>query len=150
MIAANRIARQFNHGIIDVDHLLWGIIQDEENVASQLLIRLNVNLDELRQRIESFWEPIPEAQVFVGKLPQTPYMKGIINSAMDEARLTHDNYIGTEHLLRGLLCDQGCRATQTLMSFGLDLDIVREEARRYSVEIQSHPPSGSQSESSER
>ena len=126
MQLANQEAQRFNHEYIGTEHVLLGLIKEGSGVAANVLKNLDVDLRKIRLEVEKLVQSGPD-MVTMGKLPQTPRAKKVIEYSMEEARnLTH-NYVGTEHILLGLLREQEGVAAQVLMNLGLKLDEVREE-----------------------
>ncbi len=95
-------------------------------MAANVLKNLDVDLRKIRLEVEKLVQSGPE-MVTVGKLPQTPRAKKVIEYSMEEARNLNHSYVGTEHILLGLLREQEGVAAQVLMNLGLKLDDVREE-----------------------
>ncbi|MEK7730653.1 MAG: Clp protease N-terminal domain-containing protein, partial [Planctomycetota bacterium] len=95
-------------------------------VGANVLKNLNVDLRKVRLEVEKLVKAGPE-MVTMGKLPQTPRAKKVIEYAIEEARNLNHNYVGTEHLLLGLLREQDGVAAQVLMNLNLRLEDVREE-----------------------
>ncbi|RMG39678.1 MAG: ATP-dependent Clp protease ATP-binding subunit [Planctomycetota bacterium] len=123
---ANQEAQRFNHEYIGTEHLLLGLVKEGSGVAANVLKNLDVDLRKIRLEVEKIVQAGPD-MVTMGKLPQTPRAKKAIEYAMEEARNLNHNYVGTEHLLLGLLREQEGVAAQVLMNLGLKLEDVREE-----------------------
>ena len=126
MQLANQEAQRFNHEYIGTEHILLGLVKEGSGVAANVLKNLNVNLRSIRLEVEKLVQSGPE-MVTMGKLPQTPRAKKVIEYAMEEARNLNHNYVGTEHILLGLLREHEGVAAQVLMNLGLKLEDVREE-----------------------
>jgi ATP-dependent Clp protease ATP-binding subunit ClpC len=126
MQLANQEAQRFSHEYIGTEHILLGLVKEGSGVAANVLKNLDVDLRKIRIEVENIVQPGPEL-VTMGKLPQTPRAKKVIEYAMEEARNLNHNYVGTEHLLLGLLREQEGVAAQVLMNLGLKLEDVREE-----------------------
>jgi ATP-dependent Clp protease ATP-binding subunit ClpC len=126
MQLANQEAQRFNHEYIGTEHILLGLIKEGSGVAANVLKNLDVDLRKIRLEVEKLVQSGPD-MVTMGKLPQTPRAKKVIEYAMEEARNLNHNYVGTEHLLLGLLREQEGVAAQVLMNLGLKLEEVREE-----------------------
>ncbi len=126
MQLANQEAQRFNHEYIGTEHVLLGLVKEGSGVAANVLKRLDVDLRKIRLEVEKIVQSGPD-MVTMGKLPQTPRAKKVIEYAMEEARNLNHNYVGTEHLLLGLLREQEGVAAQVLMNLGLKLEDVREE-----------------------
>ena len=126
MQLANQEAQRFNHEYIGTEHVLLGLIKEGSGVAANVLKNLDVDLRKIRLEVEKLVQSGPE-MVTMGKLPQTPRAKKVIEYSMEEARNLNHNYVGTEHILLGLLREQEGVAAQVLMNLGLKLEDVREE-----------------------
>ncbi len=126
MALANQEAQRFNHEYIGTEHVLLGLVKEGSGVGANVLKNLDVDLRKVRLEVEKLVKSGPD-MVTMGKLPQTPRAKKVIEYAIEEARNLNHNYVGTEHLLLGLLREQDGVAAQVLMNLGLKLDEVREE-----------------------
>ncbi len=126
MALANQEAQRFNHEYIGTEHILLGLVKEGSGVGANVLKNLDVDLRKVRLEVEKLVKAGPE-MVTMGKLPQTPRAKKVIEYAIEEARNLNHNYVGTEHLLLGLLREHDGVAAQVLMNLGLKLDQVREE-----------------------
>ncbi|MBL7092092.1 MAG: ATP-dependent Clp protease ATP-binding subunit [Candidatus Omnitrophica bacterium] len=126
IILAKEEARRFNHDYIGTEHILLGLIREGEGVASAILQNMGLSLDKIRLEIEKLVQPGP-ATVVSGDVPFTPRAKRVIELSMEEARQLGHNYIGTEHLLLGLLREGEGVAAQVLLGLGLDLNKLRSE-----------------------
>src|SRR3982750_646591 len=126
MQLANQEAQRFNHEYIGTEHVLLGLIKEGSGVAANVLKNLDVDLRKIRLEVEKLVQSGPD-MVTMGKLPQTPRAKKVIEYSMQEARNLNHNYVGTEHILLGLLREQEGVAAQVLMNLGLKLEEVREE-----------------------
>src|SRR5271157_3100527 len=126
MQLANQEAQRFNHEYVGTEHVLLGLIKEGSGVAANVLRNLDVDLRKIRNEVEKIVQAGPE-MVTMGKLPQTPRAKKVIEYAIEEARNLNHNYVGTEHLLLGLLREQEEVAAQVLMNLNLKLEEVREE-----------------------
>ncbi|MFG0273888.1 MAG: ATP-dependent Clp protease ATP-binding subunit [Phycisphaerales bacterium] len=123
---ANQEAQRFNHEYIGTEHILLGLVKEGSGVGANVLKNLGVDLRKVRLEVEKLVKSGPE-MVTMGKLPQTPRAKKVIEFAIEEARNLNHNYVGTEHLLLGLLREHDGVAAQVLMNLGLKLEEVREE-----------------------
>ena len=126
MALANQEAQRFNHEYIGTEHILLGLVKEGSGVGANVLKNLSVDLRKVRLEVEKLVKSGPD-MVTMGKLPQTPRAKKVIEFAIEEARTLNHNYVGTEHLLLGLLREHEGVAAQVLMNLGLKLDEVREE-----------------------
>ena len=126
MALANQEAQRFNHEYIGTEHILLGLVKEGSGVGANVLKNLAVDLRKVRLAVERLVKAGHE-MVTMGKLPQTPRAKKVIEYAIEEARSLNHNYVGTEHLLLGLLREHDGVAAQVLRNLGLKLDEVREE-----------------------
>ncbi len=126
MALANQEAQRFNHEYIGTEHILLGLVKEGSGVGANVLKNLGVDLRKVRLEVEKLVKSGPDI-VTMGKLPQTPRAKKVIEFAIEEARNLNHNYVGTEHLLLGLLREHDGVAAQVLMNLGLKLEEVREE-----------------------
>ncbi len=126
MALANQEAQRFNHEYIGTEHVLLGLVKEGSGVGANVLKNMDVDLRKVRLEVEKLVKSGPD-MVTMGKLPQTPRAKKVIEYAIEEARSLNHNYVGTEHLLLGLLREHEGVAAQVLMNLGLKLEEVREE-----------------------
>jgi len=126
MALANQEAQRFNHEYIGTEHILLGLVKEGSGVGATVLKNLDVDIKKLRLEIEKLVKSGPD-MVTMGKLPQTPRAKKVIEYAIEEARALNHNYVGTEHILLGLLRESEGIAAQVLMNLGLKLEDVRQE-----------------------
>ncbi|MCH2137737.1 MAG: ATP-dependent Clp protease ATP-binding subunit [Phycisphaerales bacterium] len=126
MALANQEAQRFNHEYIGTEHILLGLVKEGSGVGANVLKNLDIDLRKVRLEVEKLVKSGPE-MVTMGKLPQTPRAKKVLEYAIEEARNLNHNYVGTEHLLLGLLREQDGVAAQVLMNLGVKLEEVREE-----------------------
>jgi ATP-dependent Clp protease ATP-binding subunit ClpC len=121
MQLANQEAQRFNHEYIGTEHLLLGLIRE-----GNALNNLNINLKKVRKQVQNLIQSGPE-MITMGKLPQTPRAKKVIESAKQHATNMKHHFIGTEHLILGLLAvDEGV-AAQVLVNMGVRLEEVLQE-----------------------
>ena len=121
-------AQRFNHNYIGTEHILLGLVREGEGVAAKVLASLGVDLEKVRSAVEYI---IGRGEKTVsGEIGLTPRAKRVIELAVDEARRLNHNYIGTEHLLLGLLREGEGMAAGVLESLGVSLDKVRAETVR--------------------
>jgi ATP-dependent Clp protease ATP-binding subunit ClpC len=126
MALANQEAQRFNHEYIGTEHILLGLVKEGSGVGANVLKNLGIDLRKVRLEVEKLVKSGPD-MVTMGKLPQTPRAKKVIEYAIEEARSLNHNYVGTEHLLLGLLREHDGVAAQVLLNLGLKLEEVREE-----------------------
>jgi len=126
ILLAKEEAKRFNHDYIGTEHILLGLVREGEGVAAAVLMGLGLDPAKVRMEVEKLVHPGTGTTV-TGDIPFTPKAKRAIELAMDEARELGHNYIGTEHLLLGLIREGEGVAAQVLTNLGLNLDKVREE-----------------------
>jgi ATP-dependent Clp protease ATP-binding subunit ClpC len=126
IILAKEEARRFNHDYIGTEHILLGLIREGEGVAATVLQKMGVSLENIRLEVEKLVQPGPATQI-MGDIPFTPRAKKALELAAEEARSLGHNYIGTEHILLGLIREGEGVASQVLLNLGLDLERVRNE-----------------------
>ena len=102
MQLANQEAQRFNHEYIGTEHILLGLVKEGSGVAANVLKNLDIDLRKIRLEVEKIVQSGPD-MVTMGKLPQTPRAKKVIEYSIEEARNLGHNYVGTEHILLGLL-----------------------------------------------
>lgn len=126
MQLANQEAQRFNHEYIGTEHILLGLVKEGSGVAANVLKNLDIDLRKIRLEVEKLVQSGPN-MVTMGKLPQTPRTKQVIENAILEARNLNHSHVGTEHLLLGLLGYPEGVAAQVLLNLGLHLKDVRAE-----------------------
>lgn len=130
MQLANQEAQKLNHEYIGTEHILLGLISEGSGTAVKVLKNLDVDLERLRHYVRGVIMAGPEPVADSVTLPQTPRGKKVIEYAVEECRNLKHNYVGTEHILMGLLRDEETVAYQVLMNHGLNLGQVRKETVR--------------------
>ncbi len=125
VVLAQEEARLLNHNYIGTEHLLLGLIHEEEGVAAQVLGALGIELDVVRRRLAEVVGPGDSSPS--GHIPFTPRAKKVLELSLREALQLKHNYIGTEHILLGLIREGEGLAAQLLVELGADLHRVREE-----------------------
>jgi ATP-dependent Clp protease ATP-binding subunit ClpC len=124
VVLAQEEARMLNHNYIGTEHILLGLIHEGEGVAAKALEQLNISLDAVRQQVE---EIIGQGQAApTGHIPFTPRAKKVLELSLREALQLGHNYIGTEHILLGLIREGEGVAAQVLQKLGADLNRVRQ------------------------
>jgi ATP-dependent Clp protease ATP-binding subunit ClpC len=126
MQLADQEAQRLNHEYVGTEHLLLGLVKEGSGTGANVLRNLDVDLRKIRNEVEKIVQAGPQ-MVAKGALPQTPRAKRVIEFAIEEARSLNHNYVGTEHLLLGLLREQEGVAAQVLVNLNLKLEDVREE-----------------------
>ncbi|RJQ36631.1 MAG: ATP-dependent Clp protease ATP-binding subunit [Dehalococcoidia bacterium] len=125
---AQEEAQQLNHNYIDTEHILLGLAREEEGVAAKVLLNLGISLNKIRAKVEYVIGRGDKPTT--GETGLTPRAKRVIELAIDEARHLGHNYIGTEHLLLGLLREGQGVASEILETLGATLEKVRTETIR--------------------
>jgi ATP-dependent Clp protease ATP-binding subunit ClpC len=123
---AREEAIRLQHDYVGTEHILLGLIREGEGVAAAVLTNLNVDLEQIHERVEESVRK-GKATIALGELPYTSRAKKVLEFAMAEARDFNHSYVGTEHLLLGLLREEKGIAAQVLNSLGVTLDEAREE-----------------------
>jgi ATP-dependent Clp protease ATP-binding subunit ClpC len=123
---ADEEAQRLNHVYVDTEHILLGLVKEGSGVAANVLKNLDVDLRKIPLEVEKVVQSGPP-MVPIGKLPRTPRAKKVIEYSVEESQKPDRNYIGTEHILLGLLREQEGVAAKVLTNLGLDLKDVREE-----------------------
>jgi hypothetical protein len=136
---AQNEAQRFNHNYIGTEHLLLGLLRVGEGVAARALENLGVDLEKVRMAVE-FIIGRGGAPV-LGEVEPTPRAKRVLELAVDEARRLEHNYVGTEHLLLGLVREGEGIAAGVLASLGVHLEKVRAEVIRLTREGRGGPSS---------
>ena len=126
MNLARQEAQRFNHEYLGTEHVLLGLVQEGSGVAANVLKNMGVDLDKIRMEVEKIVKTGP-TMVTMGQLPFTPRAKKVLELSMEEASSLNHNYIGTEHLLLGLIKENEGIAAQVLLNLGVKLEDVREE-----------------------
>src|SRR5688572_12900747 len=123
---AREEAIRLQHDYVGTEHILLGLIREGEGVAAAVLMNLNVDLEQIHERIEESVRK-GKATIALGELPYTSRAKKVLEYAMAEARELNHSYVGTEHLLLGLLREEKGIAAQVLNSLGVTLEEARAE-----------------------
>ena len=126
MNLARQEAQRFNHEYLGTEHVLLGLVQEGSGVAANVLKQMGVDLAKIRTEVENIVKTGP-SMVTMGQLPFTPRAKKVLELSLEEASNLGHNYIGTEHLLLGLIKENEGIAAQVLMNLGVKLEEVREE-----------------------
>jgi len=126
IIIAQEEAKRLNHDYVGTEHILLGLIALGEGVASQVLQGLGVDLRKVRAEIEKIVGQ-GDNMMLLGEIPFTPRAKKVLEYAVEEAQQMGHSYIGTEHILMGLIREEEGVAARVLANLGLKLDTVREE-----------------------
>ncbi len=144
LVLAQEEAQRFNHNYIGTEHLLLGLVREGEGVAAKVLSNLGVELNKVRSAVEFI---IGRGnRMVIGDVNLTPRAKKVIELAVEEARRLNHNYIGTEHLLLGLVREGEGIAAGVLESLGVNLEKVRTQV----IQVVNQTGSGSRSEGRKR
>jgi ATP-dependent Clp protease ATP-binding subunit ClpA len=125
VVLAQEEARMLNHNYIGTEHILLGLIHEGEGVAAKALESLGISLEAVRQQVEEIIGQGQQAPS--GHIPFTPRANKVLELASREALQLGHNYIGTEHILLGLICEGEGVAAQVLVTLGADLNRVRQQ-----------------------
>ena len=128
MAIANQEVQRFNHEFIGTEHVLLGLIKEGSGTGATVLKNLGVDIEKMLLEMEQLLKlkGRPET-VTMDKLPPIPLAKKVIEYAIEEARSLKHKYIGTEHILLGLLRESEGIAPQVLLNLGLNIERVRME-----------------------
>ena len=127
---AREEAARLHHEYVGTEHILLGLVREGEGVAAAVLQNLSVDLEEVQQKIEETVKKGKAAQATGPDLPYTSRAKKVLELAMGEARELNHSYVGTEHLLLGLLREEKGIAAQVLTDAGVNLEAARAETLR--------------------
>jgi hypothetical protein len=125
VVLAQEEARMLNHNYIGTEHILLGLIHEGEGVAAKALTSLGISLPAVRQKVEEIIGQGQQAPT--GHIPFTPRAKKVLELSLREALQLDHNYIGTEHILLGLIREGEGVAAQVLVRLGADLNRVRNQ-----------------------
>ncbi|MCU0317237.1 MAG: ATP-dependent Clp protease ATP-binding subunit [Fimbriimonadaceae bacterium] len=143
---AQEEAQKFGEGYVSTEHLLLGLVRETDSVAARVLERLGVSLNRIRSEVE---KQLPRGESRPSQdMTLTPRAKRVIDLAYDEARNLNNNYIGTEHLLLGLIREGDGLAGRVLAKLGVELDRARREVMALQDNETQTRSSGSSSKSS--
>ncbi|RYG21573.1 ATP-dependent Clp protease ATP-binding subunit ClpC, partial [bacterium] len=122
---AQEEAQKFGEGYVSTEHLLLGLVRESDSVAARVLEKLGVSLNRIRVEVE---KQLPRGDARPSQdMTLTPRAKRVIDLAYDEARNLNNNYIGTEHLLLGLIREGDGLAGRVLAKLGVELERARRE-----------------------
>ncbi|MFC1680041.1 ATP-dependent Clp protease ATP-binding subunit, partial [Elusimicrobiota bacterium] len=144
ILIAQEEAKRLNHDYVGTEHILLGLIALGEGVAAQVLANLGVDLRRVRSEIEKI-VGTGDNVMLLGEIPFTPRAKKVLEYAVEEAQHMGHSYVGTEHLLLGLIREEEGVAARVLENLGLRLDVVREEVLNLLGEGQQPQVGGPQS-----
>jgi ATP-dependent Clp protease ATP-binding subunit ClpA len=138
VVLAQEEARMLNHNYIGTEHILLGLIHEGEGVAAKALESLGISLETVRQQVEEIIGQGQQAPS--GHIPFTPRVKKVLELALREAQQLGHNYIGTEHILLGLIREGEGVAAQVLVKLGADLSRVRQQVMQLLQGYQGEEP----------
>jgi len=147
ILIAQEEAKRLNHDYVGTEHILLGLIALGEGVAAQVLANLGVDLRRVRSEIEKI-VGTGDNVMLLGEIPFTPRAKKVLEYAVEEAQHMGHSYVGTEHLLLGLIREEEGVAARVLENLGLRLDVVREEVLNLLGEGQSQQAGGKEAAAS--
>ncbi len=142
---AREEASRLQHDSIGTEHLLLGLIREGEGIAANVLANLGLDLDVIRSAVESMVSQTG-GTLTIGEIPFTSNAKRVLELAVDEARQLNHNYIGTEHLLLGLIREGEGVAAKVLTDMGVDRKKVRDET----LKLLGGPPQGNAPDQEEK
>ncbi|MBM3830822.1 MAG: ATP-dependent Clp protease ATP-binding subunit [Verrucomicrobia bacterium] len=123
---ARKEADRFNHNFVGTEHLLLGLIKLGQGVAVNVLQKMGLDLETVRQEVEKLSNAGPDLKQ-VGNIPYTPRVKKVLSLASKEAKALNHTYVGTEHILLGLLREGDGVAAKVLKGLDIDIEAVRQE-----------------------
>src|SRR5216684_6783835 len=126
---ARKEADRFNHNFVGTEHLLLGLIKLGQGVAVNVLQKLGLDLETVRMEVEKQVGTGPD-QKMIGNIPYTPRVKKVLQLAAKEAKNLNHTYVGTEHILLGLLREGDGVAPRVLKNLGVNLEKTRQEVLR--------------------
>ena len=146
MYLAREEAGRLQNDYIGTEHLLLGVVREGEGIAATVLHNLGLDLDQIRQAVENMVSG-SGGTLTIGEIPFTPRAKRVLELAVEEARLLGHNYVGTEHLLLGLIREGEGVAARVLIDLGADKKKVREETLKL---LGGHPVGTQQSQAPQK
>ena len=138
VVLAQDEARAFKHNYIGTEHLLLGLLREEEGLGARVLESLDITVEEVRAQVARIVGQGDE--VTIGQIPFTPRAKKVLELALREALSLGHNYIGTEHILLGLARESDGVAMRILLDFDADAEKIRNEVVRFLSGTVTRPP----------
>jgi ATP-dependent Clp protease ATP-binding subunit ClpC len=129
VVLAQEEARALKHNYIGTEHILLGLLREEEGLAARVLESLDITVEEVRAQVARIIGPGDEP-IVSGQIPFTPRAKKVLELSLREALSLKHNYIGTEHILLGLVRENEGVAARILLDFGADAEKIRNEIMR--------------------
>lgn len=124
---AQEEAKRLNHDMVTPEHVLLGLIREGEGLAARVIMKLKLDTEKLRTDLEAHLTSLSTNTKILGNVPSSQRVQRVISRAADEARALGHNYIGTEHLLLGIMREGQNTAFNVLTNMGLDIDMLRQE-----------------------
>ena len=124
LVLARKEAERLNHDFIGTEHLLLGLMRFGKCVAVNVLNKMGLDLEKIRLEVEKQLSKGPD-QKRVGSIPYTPRVKAVLNSAANEAKTLNHTYVGTEHILLGILREGDGVAERVLKNLNVDIEMTR-------------------------
>jgi ATP-dependent Clp protease ATP-binding subunit ClpC len=121
-------ASRLQHEYIGTEHLLLGVVREGEGIAAKVLKKMGMDFEQIRLAVEKLVSATG-GTVVIGEIPFTPRAKTVLELSVEEARLLGHNYVGTEHLLLGLIETEGCVANKVLAERGITLEAVKRKIK---------------------
>ena len=134
-------AARLHHEYVGTEHILLGLVREGEGVATAVLTNLGVDLDNIRNAVEKAVKPGEPSAAAGPDLPYTSRAKKVLELAMNEAREMDHSFVGTEHLLLGVMREERGIGAQVLFDFGVNLELARAESLRLLGGVKGAPPS---------
>jgi ATP-dependent Clp protease ATP-binding subunit ClpC len=128
-VLAQEEARTLKHNYIGTEHILLGLLREEEGLAARVLMSLDITAERVQARVAEIVGSGEE--VTSGQIPYTPRAKKVLELALREALSRSHNYIGTEHILLGLVRENEGVASRILLDYDADAEKIREEVGRF-------------------
>src|SRR4029077_20009186 len=129
LVLARKEAERFKHNYVETEHLLLGLIKLGQGVAVNVLHKMGLDLERVRMEVEKYVGSHPATNM-IGNIPSTPRVKKVLVLAAKEARALNHPYVGTEHILLGLVLEGDGVASRVLKSLGMDTEKTRLEILR--------------------
>ena len=125
-IFAQEEAKRLNHDLIQVEHVFLGLLREGEGLAARILINLGLDLDLLQEETENML-PKGKNVLLIGDIPVSENAKKVLKLAQDESKNLGHTYVGTEHLLLGIMSHNTNYVVELLLGEGVDIELIKEE-----------------------
>lgn len=136
---ANVAAREYDQEYVGTEHVLLAVIREGTGIGARVLVDRGLHEDKIKEAIDLLVKKSMEDTWVFGRLPGSPHFKNVIARAVEEAQLLESKEVCTEHLILGLLREQGSVAYNALIDLGVEYDSLREEAIQLRKNGQSTP-----------